>query len=111
MIATPDEFRALIREAVRSVVREELRAFSASVPLDPGGGFQDYEQAAAVARVKPATIGAWVRRGLLKRHGTKAVPLVKTSELLKFLESGPSRADRPQSPEERARALLEDGDE
>lgn len=67
-----------------------------------------YEEAAAIADVKPATIGAWTRRGHLKRYGTLKKPLVKESELRAY-RSQLNRKPEASSPEETALFMLRKG--
>jgi hypothetical protein len=98
MRATLEEVRAL---------RQEIHAL-ASTRLDERVGKKQlitYEAAGAIADVKPATIGSWARRGVIRRHGTLKKPLVDEAELRAYLERerGPHR---PTDPDESAAAML-----
>lgn len=82
---------SVLRELVRDVVREELRAHAAR--RCDGAGTSTVEsratdatyvstaKAAKLADVHPATIRDWVRRGLLQEHRAGRVLRVRCDEL------------------------------
>src|SRR5262249_34795827 len=88
------------REAVREVVRDELRAFGEKLPTplaQPNAGpsttapeFVTIKHAARLVEVHPATIRSWIREGSLGRHWAGSSPRVKLAELYAYLgrESG-----------------------
>ena len=79
-------FKALVREALRDVIREELPKLQA--PAAPAAVFLTTARAAEVAGVKPDTICSWVKAGRLARHGTSRRLLVRQDELQRFLAGG-----------------------
>ena len=53
-----------IAEAVRAVVREEVRAALAEHRAGPAGEWLSTDEAAEIAGVQPKTVRAWVSSGL-----------------------------------------------
>lgn len=90
---------------IRTVVREELRAFRAELLpalLTPA-------QAAALAQCSVKTVLRWLREEKLQRRGTERRPLVDRQELQALLSApAPSRSARAERPsaETEVRRLL-----
>ena len=80
-------FEESIRQAVRDVVRDELKPIIEDLKRlarPEQDELLRYDKAAEVAKVCAGTIRAWVREKWLKRYGTARVPLVRRSELLEL---------------------------
>ena len=82
--------RDVVRDEVRAAIREEL---AATLAATAGGAastseFLTTEEAATVARVEPATVREWVRRGDLRRHQAGRELRVRRDELEEFLANG-----------------------
>lgn len=74
-----ERFVALVKEAMREVLREE-RAGAQPELLTPA-------QAGELAGgLSAKTIRAWIRAGKLKRYGTERRPMVSRAELMELLE-------------------------
>lgn len=102
MIGTIEEFRSLIREELRRVLREEGRGRE-QVDADPHR-LLSYGEAGEIAHVSKETIGDWVKRKFLRRYGGRP-PLVKASELMDYL-ANPRPRGGPKTAEQRANEIL-----
>lgn len=76
-----------VQEAVRLVVREEIRS---ALSVFAGGGFSgdaplSYAQAAKFVGCSRSTVAQWVRRGLLPATGAGKLTRVRRSDLLDVL--------------------------
>ena len=81
--------RDVVRDEVRAAIREELAATLAATAGGPSTSeFLTTEEAATVARVEPATVREWVRRGDLRRHQAGRELRVRRDELEEFLANG-----------------------
>ena len=97
MSAFESAFRAMMREEMHIVVREELRAFSAEQsPANatvargvPADGYLSVEEAAELARVSKNTIRAWVKDGKLPRRMAGRELRVRRDELHQLLAAEP----------------------
>ncbi|HEY4393210.1 MAG TPA: helix-turn-helix domain-containing protein [Polyangia bacterium] len=92
---------ALIEQAVRKVVREEL----AGTAVRP----EEYVSVAEAGRrveVTPATIRDWIAQKRLGRYHAGRELRVRVSELEVLLRAGPAEGER--SPEEEARRFLQE---
>ena len=93
-----EALRGLIRETVRSALRDELgkvRPAQADEYLPVG-------EAARIAGVIPGTIRTWIDAGRLGRYHAGRVLRVKRSELDALLSAPPPAPAREPTPEERA---------
>ena len=92
--------RSMLREEIRTAVREELRALLPKVPASPAQSddFLSVQDAAKVARVCAATVRSWLRHGQLKRYGTARLPRIRRSELVRFMATQPSSESEPPRP-------------
>jgi excisionase family DNA binding protein len=84
--------RQLIREELRAVLGEELRAL---LHASQDGATQEtlpvymsIEKAAAMLDVSPSTVRGWIKSGALPCHGTDRVWRVRLDELEAFLRAG-----------------------
>jgi excisionase family DNA binding protein len=91
-----DEFRVIVEDALRKVLREE-RSRASQAP-GPDDHFLSVADAAALASVTPGTIRKWVKEHKLVRYGTRRVLRVRRSELLALL-AGPDDSSDDLSPE------------
>jgi excisionase family DNA binding protein len=81
------QLRALIRDAVREVIREELRRA-------PGRDeYLDVAAAAALAKVHPQTIRAWIADGRLTRYQAGRELRVLRAEIDAVLSAGGATPD------------------
>jgi excisionase family DNA binding protein len=100
-------FDQVVREQLREVVREEIRAaFS-----EHRGGVEDapltYRQAAKLLGCHPNTIASWRRRGLLPATGTGRMTRVLRGDVLRALDQLKAPAvTTDESPEEFARRVI-----
>ena len=99
MILDEAGLRALIEEAVRKVIREEIAAGAAQ-----RGEYVSVAEAARQVEVSPATIREWMRDGRLRRYHAGRELRVRTLELQALL-TRPERTEEP-TPEEAAREFL-----
>lgn len=109
-LALRDLLRDVIRDEVRAAIREELASVLAAAPV-ASGGTQEYlttDEAASMARVEPATIREWVRRGDLRRHQAGRELRVRRDELAAFLASG-RRSEAEHNVESLAAKILQRG--
>lgn len=79
-----DHVREVLRDALRVVLREELKP-EASLPCK-GDGWLSVKNAAAVANVNEKTIRRWIGRRLLKAFKVGSLWRVKESDLNRMLE-------------------------
>lgn len=79
------ELRELIRDEIRSTIRQELGKKPATA-----GEFVSVADAAQIASVTTQTIRVWVREGRLNGYHAGRVLRVRRSELEAFLANGPS---------------------
>lgn len=92
------ELRDIIRDEVRTAIRQELGKKPATV-----GEFVSVADAAQIASVATQTIRVWVREGRLTGYHAGRVLRVRRAELEDFLAAGPSPSSTTQmSPEELA---------
>lgn len=108
---------SVIREALRVVVREEVRAAvrdEIAMALRPHSGaslagsneaYLSTEEAASIAKVEPATIREWVRRGDLQRHHAGRHLRIRRDNLERYLEVG-RRPEGEQNVEDLATRIL-----
>lgn len=82
--------REVVRDEVRAVLREELQAVMCGTArgASQAAAYLTTEDAAAIARVEPATVREWVRRGDLRRHQAGRELRVRRDELEAFLTTG-----------------------
>lgn len=108
--ALRDLLREVVREEVRSALRDELGAVpgAAHGGTSPASMFLTTEEAAAIARVEPATVREWVRRGDLQRHHAGRELRVRRDELESFLVSG-RRSEPERNVEDIALRILAKG--
>jgi excisionase family DNA binding protein len=90
-------FIDLVKEAVRSAVKEELAA--AAPPT--ADEYLPITEAARIAAVAPGTVRAWIDQGKLGRYHAGRVLRIRRRELESLLSS-PSETAREPTPEERA---------
>jgi excisionase family DNA binding protein len=93
--ALPDLEHAL-RDIVRDVVREELRAVLGERDARGGGGEKGYlsiARAAEFADVAPGTLRRWIRTGRLPVRRAGRVYRVARTELEAFLERNGASAE------------------
>lgn len=78
-----DTLRILVREEVRSAVREVVAT------LRPAGEspLMTVREAASFARVAEPTVRSWIQQGKLNRYGTKGALRIKRDELERLLTS------------------------
>jgi excisionase family DNA binding protein len=95
-VSLDQEFRRVVEDAVRRVVREELAR--TREPTGAGDAFLSVADAGRLAAVAPCTIRAWLDAGKLRQYQAGRVFRVRRSELLALLEAGPS-GDASVSPE------------
>ncbi|MFN0248728.1 MAG: helix-turn-helix domain-containing protein [Kofleriaceae bacterium] len=88
------EMRALVRDEVRSVLREELQ-----LALQDRAGIRNASDtylsianAARIASVAPGTIRAWIRAGRIEPRRAGRVLRVGREELERFLAQQPTEA-------------------
>jgi excisionase family DNA binding protein len=92
------ELREIIRDEVRTTIRQELGKQPASA-----GEFVSVAKAAQIAAVSTQTIRAWVRAGRLMEYKAGRVLRVRRSDLEAFLATGPTpSASARLSPEDLA---------
>lgn len=102
---------ATLREMLRTIVREEIRAAFARHKGEPlrqsgvGDVYLSVTKAARLADVAPGTIRAWIRAGRLDSRRAGRVLRVSRVELETFLATGLS-AKAGQAVSDRARELL-----
>lgn len=99
MNATPgfeEGLRALVRDEVRFVVREELQ-----LVLEERGSLRNgtelylsVAKAARVADVAPGTVRTWIRSGRIESRHAGRVLRVSRAELERFLAQEPSDATK-----------------
>lgn len=104
-------FAAIIEEAVERVLERKLpEIVSALRPAEPSGPITaerliTVAEAAAVARVKEATVRGWVRRGRLQRCGTGRYLRIKEQQLRDLL-SGDVQPAAPRRRKDRVTEIL-----
>jgi excisionase family DNA binding protein len=92
----------MLREMIRAIVREEIRAVIAEAK---GDEWLSTDAAADVARVAPATIRRWVREHRLGEHRAGRMVRVLRSELEALMRGGRRNAndnDKGLTPAQRA---------
>lgn len=102
---------ALVKESVRQVVREEIRAALKEALGDVGralaprdDGYLSVEKAAEFAEVHADTIRGWVKAGRLPEHRAGRELRIRRDELHRFLDVA-ANDDRP-TPEQEAATML-----
>jgi|GEM_PF-2416627 len=80
------ELRGIIRDEVRSAIRQELGRKPAAT-----GDLVKVAEAAQIASVTTQTIRVWLRAGRLKEYRAGRVLRVRRSELEEFLATGPTQ--------------------
>lgn len=89
-----DAVRRAVNEAVAPVL-DELRSVNAALRHAARGKVEreylDTDEAAELARVRPATIRAWLKQGRLQRYGSGRRLLIRASEIHELL--APESAD------------------
>ena len=102
-----ESVRAVVREEMKRVLREELRAAIEQLGAAPNAGneFLSVKEAAELTRVSEATVREWMTRGL-KRYGQGHVVRIRRAELLLFLSSGTDNAGEDIDIEDHAIAIL-----
>jgi len=99
-----DALREIIRDELRSVIRQELGQKPAAA-----GDYVSAAEAAQIAAVSPQTIRAWIRQGKLKQFNAGRVIRVRRLELGALMASPagtPVSPDRELSPEEEGRRFV-----
>ena len=106
-IIPPEE----LREMLRGIVREEVRAalVEAGTTSPDGDGYLSVQKAAALTDVHPDTIRAWVRAGRLRGYRAGRELRVLRSELHHFLDAGDLVDHRETAEEEAAKILARRG--
>lgn len=83
------DLEAIIRQTVRDVLREELRAALAELKPQPAGEFLTIRQASEVAKVAPDTLRRWIAAGRLRAHRAGRVLRIARPALEAFLAEVP----------------------
>lgn len=99
--------RALIREEVQRVLREELAGVVAELrpAADAGEQYLSVERAAAMAEVHADTIRGWVKSGRLREHRAGRELRILRSDLHRFLAAVSANGHR-ETAEEEATTIL-----
>lgn len=102
----PGAFEATLKQIVREVVRDELRAAFAQLHAAPRNAanserFLSIAKAAAFADVAPGTLRRWIRTGRLSAVRAGRVHRIAQHELVDFL----AREGRSVAVVERARTI------
>ena len=102
-----DNVRTVVREEMKRVLREELRAAIEELRAAPNAKseFLSVKEAAQLTRVNEATVRDWMTRGL-KRYGQGHVVRIRRAELLLFLSRDADREEEAIDVEEQAIAIL-----
>lgn len=86
-----------LEDTIRQVVREELRALVDELRPAPAervpGGYLTIDEAATLARLRPATLRTWIRSGRLRATGRPY--RVSREDLAEALESRPAPDEPP----------------
>lgn len=101
-------FEELLEVKLRRVLCEELDRRLGKTPEVSGvEGLVSYATAAKLVEVEPETIGAWVREGFLKAYGKgRGLRRVRREELFRALEMSKAEAEKKETPDQRADAVL-----
>lgn len=106
-VGLEDAFRAMLRDIVREVVRDELASLKnagADIVEDPR--YVCAREAAEIASVNEETIRVWVRQGFLQAHWAGRKLRIERGDLDEFMRRGlPTRAEDFDA-DELARKLL-----
>ena len=78
--------RNVVRDELRSVVRELQEARPSPAVSPPDVRYLDAHQAAEIAGVSPASIRDWVRKGELRGCRAGRLLRIKSSDLESYLE-------------------------
>lgn len=92
-----------VLSALEAFVVELVKRELGDRDVKPANDYLTPSEAAAIAKVSPATIRRWVRRGELTRHEAGSRVRVRRAELEKFLSCEVTPIDVNLSPAERAR--------
>ena len=82
--ALADAVRELVRQEVRAALEAEPRDYSV---VNSSAEYLTIADAARLASVHPATVREWLREGRLRRHMAGRRPRVKAAELRALLEA------------------------
>jgi excisionase family DNA binding protein len=107
-VSLEDSVRAVVREEMKRVLREELRAAIEELRATPNAQseFLSVKEAAKLTRVSEATVREWMTRGLT-RYGQGHVVRICRAELLLFLSrAAGSEEEEANDVEEQAIAIL-----
>jgi excisionase family DNA binding protein len=85
------DIEQVIRDTVRSVLRDELRLGLADLRPSPGSDYLTLEEAAEVAHVNYETMRRWVSTGAIVRQHAGRRPRVRRADLDRFMAG--SRVD------------------
>src|SRR5262249_39007266 len=99
--------RALIRDEVQRVLREDLPSLLADLrPVShPGDEYLSVQKAAAIAEVHADTIRGWVKAGRLPEHRAGREVRILRSDLCRFLSNVSASGHRATAEEEAATIL------
>ena len=99
-----------IREAVRLVMKEEIRELKEALQAMPSrratDEFWPVRKAAKVAGVSPATVRAWIQDKRLRSYGAGRVLRIRRGELEAFLAEMATRSGESVDVDERVREIL-----
>lgn len=98
-------FREVLREEIRTVLREEMRVHAAP---PEAGEYLTGKQAQALAQISAPTLEKWVKQGHLKKYGRGRAVRYRRHELVSVLASFPVPAAEPDVDEDVASILAQD---
>jgi excisionase family DNA binding protein len=102
-----DCLRAIIRDEVRQILREELRDLAMnSNPGTAPDAYLTVKAAAEVIAVSTNTIRNWLKAGTLRGYGTEGTVRIKRSDLDRMMATSRSPADVGPKVEDQVEAIL-----
>lgn len=87
--------REVLREEIRTVLREEMNARPSPPTAEPAGDYLSMKQVLKMTGFSEPTIAKWAKEGHFKKHGRGRAVRYRRTEVEHFLASRPTPSVEP----------------